>query len=210
MSNIQWYQNEVASLERSLTSAHKRVGELSKELDEAQIELESWRLNLTPTEEANQRLRQQLTEARVELDEAREAYDLLGSNYKKADKDATASADQAMELRQDLKEARIEIKELHHECAGLKEGRCFPCEETDKVNNELRNKTIPKLEEEIAALKHMLMQARAGCSAWAGACRKAEFALEKAVEHIEEHNREYHHITPDEQIGNMKKVLEKK
>lgn len=118
-------------------------------------------------------------------------------------------------LEADLKEAREEIKALHHECAGLKEGRCFPCEETDKVNNEFRNITIPKLKARIAKLEKLAYSDEDMHFSYKELYDKlrAEITtlkskLTQALAHIEEHNREYHHVTPSDQIEQMKKATD--
>jgi len=49
-----------------------------------------------------------------------------------------------------------EINYLQKECDGLREGKCFPCEETDKVNNELRIIVIPKLKGELKEVQDCL------------------------------------------------------
>jgi DnaJ-class molecular chaperone len=69
----------------------------------------------------------------------------LEDKHRLAQAELDRADDRAEELEAELKEAWHEVRELREENNALREGRCLPCEETDKANNEMRNCVIPKM-----------------------------------------------------------------
>lgn len=170
---------------------------LRKQLEEAQKELESWRQNLTPTEEVNQRLRHQLTNTRIELEEARAlpcpecggAKNALLRRIEIGNEDRHNLEQQITSLRDELKELkRLKYNEIS-----------YLVEELNKENTELK-KRITSLRAELEEVRKIVATAhmegrKEGAEDWKSENARLRKELEEARENFDESHRLFQELS---------------
>lgn len=120
----------VEELRRQFSDAVERLAEMRADLDQATQEVTRLREELKTTREWAENFAHTATDNGAARDRYKKELEALQELYKKADRDATSSADQAMHLRDQLEEVEKE-RGLHWERA-----RKFKSER-DKLHAEL-------------------------------------------------------------------------